>query len=237
MENAIVQIRFLKIIVFILAILTITSFLISLHLLLRQNNFKTITAERLNIVEPNGQLKMVISNASRQHPGMINNKNLPARERPAGMIFFNDEGDECGGLIYDGNKTSASMTYSVDQFKNDQIMQWQYQQDKVNGKMTRSYGLKFWDRNDAFNLPKLLSYTDSLEQLHDSTAYRIGIETLKASGMLERERLFVGKNKDGEVGVFLRDANGKPRIKIYINSHNDPVIETLNDEGKPIQAK
>lgn len=69
---------------------------------------------------------MVISNKKNQHPGIINNQALPERDRPAGMIFFNDDGDECGGLVYDGDRNSASMTYSFDQYKNDQIMQLQY---------------------------------------------------------------------------------------------------------------
>jgi hypothetical protein len=42
----------------------------------------------------------------------MDDKDLPKRERPAGMIFFNDEGDEDGGLVYDGDKNSPCMTFT-----------------------------------------------------------------------------------------------------------------------------
>ena len=51
-----------------------------------------------------GDLRMVISNEHRQHPGIMNGEKLPDRERSSGIIFFNSSGDECGGLVYDGNE-------------------------------------------------------------------------------------------------------------------------------------
>lgn len=47
---------------------------------------------------------MVISNRERQHPGMVDGK-LMKREngRPPGLIFFDQRGDECGGLVFDEN--------------------------------------------------------------------------------------------------------------------------------------
>ena len=146
------------------------------------------------------------------------------------------EGDEDGGLVYDGDKNSASMTYSFDQYKNDQIMQLQYDQEKDHGNIVRSYGLNMWDRKDAFTLTKQLAYYDSLKNLKDTGAFNNGIKKLKAAGNT-RQRLFVGKNIKGEVGLFLNDANGKPRLNIYINKQNQPVIETLNEKGEVVGTK
>ncbi len=50
--------------------------------------FKEIDVERINIIEKDGTLKMVISNKERQHPGMVNHKNMKQRERDAGLIFL-----------------------------------------------------------------------------------------------------------------------------------------------------
>src|SRR6478735_1207545 len=58
-----------------------------------------LTLKRMNLIGEDGNLRMVISNETRQHPGIIHGKKLPDRERPAGIIFFNNEGDECGGII------------------------------------------------------------------------------------------------------------------------------------------
>jgi hypothetical protein len=178
----------------------------------------------------------VISNKERQHPGRMDDKDLPKRERPAGMIFFNDEGDEDGGLVYDGDKNSASMTYSFDQYKNDQIMQLQYEQGKTHGNIVRSYGLNLWDRKDEFTLTKQLTYYDSLKNLKNTNAFNAGVKKLKVAGNT-RQRLFVGKNVKGDVGLFLNDANGLPRLNIYINKQNQPVIETLSEKGEVISLK
>jgi hypothetical protein len=56
-----------------------------------------INVERINVVEPDGRLKLVISNAARQTPGHIGGQVIPF-ERPdkAGLVFFSDNGDEVG---------------------------------------------------------------------------------------------------------------------------------------------
>ncbi|MBD1386173.1 hypothetical protein IDJ75_12855 [Mucilaginibacter rigui] len=189
-----------------------------------------LTVQRLNIVESDGTLRMVISNKEKQHPGAIDGKDLPKRERDAGMVFFNDKGDECGGLMYSGDKNGAGMVYSIDQYKNDQIMQLQYSQNGENKKI-RSYGFKLWDRSDDFTMGQLVSHFDSLKLDNSSKAYRDEVARLKAKGYLGTERLFLGKAKNGQTGLFLSDNKGKPRLKIYIDSLNRPVIQTLDEKG------
>jgi hypothetical protein len=241
-RNLLRQIRVLQ----IYAVFLTIALLVLTVLFLRQSggrqHFKEVDAERLNIVEGDGTLRMVISNSKRQHPGAINGKNLPSRERPAGMLFFNDEGDECGGLIYDGNKKEAGFYYSIDQYKNDQIMQWQYAQDngstagKDNGasQRVRSYGLKMWDRRDDFGLDDLLRSVDSLEKLKDTAAYAAGIKKMRAAGLLSTERLFLGKTRTREFGLFIRDDKGRPRIEIGLDSANNVVMHALDTSGHTI---
>jgi len=237
MENLQKQVKALKIYAGVLTVVVLVFMVIVLKQVNAAGHFKQITAERLDIVDANGQIRMAISNHERQHPGTIGGKELPKRDRPAGMIFFNDDGDECGGLVYDGDKKSASMTYSIDQYQNDQIMQIQYSQDKDAGSLQRSYGLKLWDKYDSFPTVKVVAYADSLKKLNDTAKYNAGIKKLQQPGVITAERLFVGKNSKGEVGLFLRDTKGKPRLKIYINSQNQPVMETLNDKGEVVASK
>jgi hypothetical protein len=234
-QNLARQVFFLKLYAVLLALALIS--IVFLYVLKADSgHFKEITAERINVVEQSGRLRMVISNRERQHPGVMDGKPLPKRSRPAGMIFFNDVGDECGGLVYDGDKQSASMAYSIDQWKNDQVMQLQYQQD--NGThITRSYGLKLWDRSDQFTLTRLMNYADSLKKLNDTNAYNSGIKRLKASGLLAKQRLFIGKNENGEVGLFLNDNKGAPRLKIFIDDKNQPLIEALDEAGRVKTAR
>ena len=70
----------------------------------RPRAFEEIDVERINIVEKTGELRMVISNQERQHPGISNGKIIERETaRPPGMIFFNHLGDEMGGLIMGEN--------------------------------------------------------------------------------------------------------------------------------------
>ena len=194
---------------------------------------KEITAERINIVEANGTLRMVISNRARQHPGRMDNKDLPKRDRPAGLLFFNDEGDECGGLGYNGDKKEAAMFMTMDQYKNDQIMTLSYDQENRPGKLSRSYGFTLNDR-DELPLSGQISYFDSLKRLKDTNAYAQGLKRYKAEGHLA-QRMFLGKNKNGEVGLFLTDAKGRPRLRLFIDKKNEPVIQTLDEKGNLVE--
>jgi hypothetical protein len=242
MDTLTKQIRSLRTYVAVLTVIVIAC-LITLILLLRgprqtdaiavsHLHVDELTARRINIVEPDGRLALVISDHARQHPGRMDGKDFPARDRPAGMIFFNEEGDECGGLVYDGTKKEASFTISVDQYKNDQIMQLSYEQDSA-ASLSRSYGLKLWDRNDRFTFQKRLDFYNALPP-HDTLALRTGMDSLRKLGYLAVERLFLGHTADGRMGLFLRDDKGVPRLRIYISKDNLPVLETLDQQGKII---
>lgn len=196
--------------------------------------FKEIDVERINIVEKSGKLKLVISNAERQHPGIIDGKVLPKRERPAGMIFFNETGDECGGLVYDGTKKSAGMVFSVDQYSNDQIMQLQYSEEENGAQKSRSYGLKLWDRPDGYTAGRLMSDVDSVKRLKDDARMQQFINSLNEQGLLGKERLFVGKTLKEDVGLFIRDDKGRPRIKIFVDKDGKGNIQFLDTLGKQV---
>jgi hypothetical protein len=196
--------------------------------------FKEIDVERINIVEKSGKLKLVISNAERQHPGIIDGKTLPKRERPAGMIFFNETGDECGGLVYDGTKKSAGLVLSVDQYSNDQIMQLQYSEQQDGAQKSRSYGLKLWDRPDGYTAGQLMSAVDSVKRFKDEARMQQFINSLNEQGLLGKERLFVGKTLKEDVGLFIRDHKGRPRIKIFVDKDGKGNIQFLDTLGNQV---
>jgi len=58
--------------------------------------------QRLNIVDANGTLRMVLAGKDRMHPGVMDGVTVDRPRPVAGMLFFNDEGDEVGGLTYTG---------------------------------------------------------------------------------------------------------------------------------------
>ncbi len=232
MENKIIkEVTFLKLYSVVLTIAVAFLFYQNLN----KNKiaqFKEIDVERINVIEKNGDLKLVISNSERQHSGIINGKPLPERTRPAGMIFFNTVGDECGGLVYDGNETGAGLVLSVDKFQDDQVMQLQYiENTKTND---RKYGLQIWDYpvEDGFS-ERNKSYSDLQTAKTQEEKAKI-IETLKEKRLLAEDRMFIGKTYKKDVGLFINDSYGNPRIKIYINKDNMTKFELLDEKGNII---
>jgi hypothetical protein len=94
--------------------------------------FDKVRAHRIDIVEPDGTLRMVISNKNELPPVIIKGKEHPemGEARPqAGMLFYNDEGTENGGLIFGGKKNEkgevvdSGGSLSFDKYGAGQIIQ------------------------------------------------------------------------------------------------------------------
>jgi hypothetical protein len=92
--------------------------------------FDEITVHRINVVEPDGTLRLVVSDKA-QLPGVIvKGKEQPKADRPqAGMLFYNDEGSENGGLIFGGRRNAkgevvdAGGSLSFDKYGAKEVVQ------------------------------------------------------------------------------------------------------------------
>lgn len=93
-------------------------------------HFDEITVHRINVVEPDGTLRMVISDHAGL-PGVIvhGRQKGPATRPQAGMLFYNDEGSEVGGLIFAGHRNAkgevvdSGGSLSFDRYGAGQIVQ------------------------------------------------------------------------------------------------------------------
>lgn len=80
----------------------------------KNQKFEEIDVERINVVEKDGKVKMVISNAARQHPGAVDGKLIPREQgRAAGMIFFNERGYRYQSPLRAHRRYNFSMTKGV----------------------------------------------------------------------------------------------------------------------------
>lgn len=77
---------------------------------MQQEHFEEIDVERINVNEPDGQPALVIANSRRLPGAVIDGQKLTSREGIPGIIFYNSEGDETGGLIFDTEKTDGTLT-------------------------------------------------------------------------------------------------------------------------------
>ncbi len=92
-------------------------------------SFDEITVHRINVVEPDGTLRMVISNHARLPGIIVHGKEQPFDRPQAGMLFYNDEGSENGGLIFGGHRNpkgevvDSGGSLSFDKYDANQIVQ------------------------------------------------------------------------------------------------------------------
>ncbi len=98
----------------------------------RNAAFDELHVQRIDVVEPDGTTRMVLSNKGRLPPVVIKGQEHPemGEARPqAGLIFYNDEGTENGGLIFGGRKNvrgdvvDSGGSLSFDKYGAGQIVQ------------------------------------------------------------------------------------------------------------------
>jgi hypothetical protein len=223
------EVRFLKAYAVIATLFCAGFVLMAFTVQGRKQKFEEIDVERINIIEKDGKLKMVISNSERQHPGVIDGKML-SRTRPPGLLFFNEKGDECGGLSFDGNqkdgKANASALLAFDRFRQDQTIGIQY--GESNGQYYT--GLRVWDRPDT-SLGLVIDKLAAIEKMGDGPAKTAAMKELRetAGGA---ERIMVGRDREQAAVIRLADAKGKPRIKLSVDAAGLPKLEFLDETGK-----
>lgn len=199
-----------------------------------QQRFEEISVERINIVEPDGSLKMVISNQHRQHPGIANGKIIERETpRPPGMLFFNQIGDEMGGLVFGENGENSHWGgFTFDKFGGDQTMGFRYLESD-NGKY--SSGLQMWQQP---NIPGdvMLAKIDSVRNMENPEQRKMAWQQLRERGELTTDRLFLGKNRDDYAVLVMQDITGKPRIQMYVTPEGAAKMEFLDDSGEVIYS-
>jgi hypothetical protein len=196
--------------------------------------FGEVTVERLNVVDANGTLRLVISNKHRMHPGQMDGK-LIDRPRPvAGLLFFNEEGDEVGGLTFTGREVNgvrqANAGIMFDQYKQDQTIGFSYSEG--NGR--RSAGFQVWDRSETVGLGELIEKLNAANKITDRAERDKAIAAVRATAPPAPRRVFVGKNADKAATVSLADGDGKPRLTMTVDAAGNPRIEFLDAAGKVV---
>lgn len=107
----------------------------------RVSDFDELRVHRIDVVEPDGTLRMIISNKNRLPNVIVKGQEHPELGEPrtqAGMLFYNDEGSENGGLIFGGKKNEkgevvdSGGSLSFDKYGAGQVVQLAGVDDKDN---------------------------------------------------------------------------------------------------------
>ena len=203
----------------------------------QKQKFTEIDVERINIVEPDGNLRMVISNRPRSIGPIYKGKpfGYPGGTRP-GIIFFNDEGTENGGLTLRGSrapdgKYQAGTHMAFDQFDQDQIVVLNYSDS--NG--DRQAGLEFRDRwNKPIN--EFAAELDSVNRMPDGPAKTEAMRRLRQpiqNGVVANaQRVYIGRDRSKASTLRLSDPMGRPKLVLRVDSLGAPQLEFLDDSGR-----
>jgi len=200
---------------------------------------KVLSLERLDIVSPEGKTVIAISNKERIAGPVVGGKTYPVatsdgREQMAGMIFFNQDGDEMGGLVFNSfrrpdGKAAGIGHLSFDRFQDNQVLALQY---KENAAGVQS-GLTLYDRpaNGHFK-----TSMDLIDEARTATTERRAeiqetLSSWRQNAELGVERVFVGSKDDG-AQLLLRDSRGRERARLIIDPRDEARLEFLDAEGQ-----
>lgn len=212
--------------------------------------FDEINVGRINIREPDGTLRMVISNRA-QFPGAPwkgTEVPRPDRRQFAGMLFVNDEGTENGGLIQKGvvgpdGRVSAGLSLTFDRFRQDQVIQLLHAED---GGRARSM-LAINDEADGTRMDVMqrAERMGAIRKL-EGPAADAALQEMSDKGQLSRNRVRLGTTMDGSAALSLADARGRPRMMLMVTASGEPnilmfdekgeVAKTIRLDGQPVEA-
>jgi hypothetical protein len=198
-------------------------------------NFDELIVKKLTVIGEDNLPRMVLSNENRQHSGRMNGKEWAKRERPSGIIFFNNQGDECGGLVYQAKvkegKTISGMSFTMDNYKDDQVLQILNDEYYAEGKTFIERGISINQFPEGTNIDDRNKKLEELKAIKDDKERKSKTrELLQKEGSVNR--LFIGRTKGNSSGLFLSGPDGKPKMMIYVDEKGNPKIQTFNEKGE-----
>ena len=148
------------------------------------------------------------------------------------MVFYNGEGDEVGGIVFDGRRSpsgtpSAGGGILFDRYKQDQIVGILYEEG--NGR--HAAGLHVWDRPDA-PLSKLMDRLAEIEAMKTNEEKEQGLQGDRGRGLAGSRRVFcrAQRRRRGEARPLR--SQGKPRLVARGRCVGNPSIQLLDENGK-----
>lgn len=205
------------------------------------SNFKEINVERINVLNEDGTTVIAIANKQRIAAPRMKGKEYPVemieRQHFAGMIFFNEEGDEMGGLVFNSGKLSNGKHYGVghlsfDRYNDNQVINLEYKEN-IHG-LVQS-GITFYDRTGDGSFSQNLDLLEEYYYAEPTDArkkeIKEAINQLKAETKLGAERIFLG-SRNSVPQLILKDHRGNPRIKLVVDSTDIARIQFIDLAGQ-----
>ncbi|MGH2812678.1 MAG: hypothetical protein ACRDI1_08210 [Actinomycetota bacterium] len=191
--------------------------------------FEEIEVRRIRVVDDQGTTRMVFT-APPIPDGTFHGKPIAKQNRPqAGLIYYNEEGTECGGLVFGGTpskRPGAGAILTFDQYDQDQVIG--ISQNRWRDKDT--YGIAMMER-------PLVSLPELVKRLRGWRKFTLLVKRKELRELREAhaQRVFLGRRMDGEVGLNLMDSKGRRRIRVGVDAKDAPYMEFLGESGEVIR--
>ncbi|MGH8854732.1 MAG: hypothetical protein ACREWI_10680 [Telluria sp.] len=202
----------------------------------RRASFDEITVGRINIVEPDGTRRIILSNKA-QFPGdFLQGKEgaRPDRRAFAGMLFINEEGTENGGLIQKGSigadgKISSGLSLTFDRFRQDQALQLM-NNDSASHQMTgiRINDVPHFSVTSLADMTRFGADADKLPEAEQRAYWK----KLAGEGRLSQNRIWLGNTGSKGSALQLKDAQGRTRMVLAVSADGKAEIQMLDEHGK-----
>ena len=187
-----------------------------------------LIVERLDVVEPDGTLRTVIYSKARDPQIVVRGQTYPHPSRTqSGMLFYNDEGSEVGGLVFAGSSdaegnsgSGGSLTF--DAYEQDQIV-------RVIGYRENGDGVSGIDVADRPNEPMAFDRMEAFAKAETDVERMQIAEEANFSGT---DRAFFGRAWNEDSTVVLRDGEGRKRLVMRVGAAGDAEIQFLDEEGE-----
>ncbi|MFY7865188.1 hypothetical protein [Roseateles sp.] len=198
--------------------------------------FEEIDVGRINVREPDGTLRMVISNRT-QFPGAPwKGQEIPRPDRRsfAGMLFVNDEGTESGGLIQKGSlgangKADAGLSLTFDRFRQDQVLQLLHAEQ--GGQAMTHILINDEPSHELMDVKNRMARFDEIDAMKPPER-RLAMQEMRDKGLMPANRVRLGTTQDKASALSLADAQGRTRMLLIVSADGKPSIQMLDEQGK-----
>jgi hypothetical protein len=200
---------------------------------LRSQSFDQLTVHRINFIEPDGTLRLIISDRAEFPGAFMRGKEYPRPDRrdAAGLLFMNDEGSEMGGMIWSGlkdkdGKIQNHAHLSFDQYEQDQI----FVIDSGREDQDTFSAVRISERGD-YPIQQALDASLQINKLpKDQQAAEWKKFFTTHTG--DADRIYLGRSPDKSASLQIKDERGRDRIIIRVDAGGNPLIQFLDEGGR-----
>jgi len=192
-----------------------------------ESSFERISVRQLDVLDSEGRVRAQLA-------GEFG----PRRKDLAGLLFHNQDGNEAGGLVFQGRRDEngeiqAGAVLTFDQYAEDQIMAIQYSH---SGDVKRN-GMTIMDRPDEMgeNLAEFYRLFAEAETEEERQRLREEVLPTVPPEEMPARRLFLGRTTRNTSTINLYDPSGRVRLKLEVDADGSPRIEFLDEEGNAVR--